>query len=161
MRNETINQIQALHDLIRSNYGAEHWLVVPDTKGQDYAAMAKLQIHLGQIFPHNKAGRELRLDTLVAILPIMNHDKTPIELDSTNKLLLAELYALLSWLEQNGAAKKALQEVSKNPMGNSIELRGLLGYVYRPFIGGLYAPEEQEEPTLFGWPQDAETHQER
>jgi hypothetical protein len=159
--NETINQVQALHALVQENYNVAHLLVKPDTKGADYKAMAKLQIHLSDVFEHTKKGRELRLDTLVAILPIMTHDRKPIDLTSTKELLLAELYALLSWLEENGAAKRTLEEVSRDTMGWSLRLRGMLGYIYRPFTGGFYVPEEeQEEPVLFGWPQDTGAHQE-
>jgi hypothetical protein len=166
--NETINQIQALHALVVNNYGRGDWLVPirpgyydrekKEWTGPDGKANAKLQIELFKVFGRD---RDLRLDTLVAILPLMTHSRKPIEFDTTKKLLVAELHALLSWLEENGAAKRALEEVSRDTMGWSLRLRGMLGYIYRPFTGGFYVPEEeQEQPVLFGWPQDTGAHQE-
>lgn len=146
MDSQVISQVQALHQLIVDNY-YEPWHVLP---GKHEGAIAKLMIHLREIFPNNKAGRENRLDTLCAILPILESKNgkpySGIDLTTTKKLWMCEVYALLSWLEENGAAKKALVAISRDPLGWSLKLRSRLSYIERPKVyGGCYAQEEQGE----------------
>ena len=146
MNNLVLTQVQALHAMIQDNYRNESWCVLP-AKGEK--AIIKLQIHLQDVFPSTKAGRENRLDTLVAILPLLNPGKKPIDLDSTNRLWMAEIYALLTWLEQNGKAKETLRIISLDPLAYAPRLRKLLGYIERP--GGYYVPEEKQEDVGDGW----------
>jgi len=146
MNNLVLTQVQALHAMIQDNYRNESWCVLP-AKGEK--AIIKLQIHLQDVFPSTKAGRENRLDTLVAILPLLNPGKKPFDLDSTNRLWMAEIYALLTWLEQNGKAKETLRIISLDPLAYAPRLRKLLGYIERP--GGYYVPEEKQEDVGDGW----------
>jgi hypothetical protein len=155
MNNQVLTQVQALHAMIQDNYRNESWCVLPAKKEK---AVIKLQIHLQEVFPSTKAGRENRLDTLVAILPLLNPGKKPFDLDSTNRLWLAETYALLTWLSENGKAKETLRIVSLDPQGYAVQLRKLLGYIERP--GGYYVPET--EPAYVGdgwWPPEEGAYQ--
>jgi len=147
MNNLVLNQVQALHTLIEQNYRNDSWCVLP-CKGEK--AMMKLQIHLSDVFPSTKAGRENRLDTLVAILPLLNPGKKPIDLDSTNRLWIAEIYAMLTWLDANGKAKEVLRIVSLDPQGYAVQLRKLLGYIERPG-GNYYVPETEPAYVGDGW----------
>ena len=91
---EIFAEIQNLHNLIRARYGREEECVLVNPTGPDKNLMARVQIHLGTIFSQTKEGRESRLDTMSAILPIMKPGHIPLDLDSTNRLWLAELRAL-------------------------------------------------------------------
>jgi len=131
--NEIFAEVQALHDAIKANYRVEQNCVLVDPKGADKGRMTGLQITLGQLFPHTKEGRELRLDTLVAVLPLLQPGGKPIDLDSTNRLWLAELLALRDWLE-NGQGLGVLEIIKQDHREWAVRLRDALGYVERPIV---------------------------
>lgn len=151
MSNLVFTQVQALHTLIEDNYRNESWCVLP-AKGEK--ALIKLHIHLQENFSQTKAGKENRMDTLAAVLPLRNRGKlfdfkNSEGKRSTSTLWMAETYALLTWLSENGKAKETLRIVSLDPQGYAVQLRKLLGYIERP--GGYYVPEEKQEDVGDGW----------
>lgn len=158
---DVINQLQALHGLVQDNHSRVMWNVKPDAahpEDADWAAIAKLQIHLKDVFPATKKGRVRRLETLAAILPLLNPGKRPLEFTSTKVLWLGEVYALLSWLEQNGAATRALRAVAKDPHDWSVRIRRLLPYIERPVVEVPYAETEQQKDLGPLWSQEPQPH---
>jgi len=156
--NDVITQVQSLHALIQDNHSNPLWNVYPSKYEK---AMIKLQIELGRTFPSNKKGRERRLETLAAILPLLQSNGSPIEFKTTKVLLMSEIYGLLTWLDDD-AAKMALDRVAQAPLEWSQKIRELLPYIQRPVSengGYYYAPSEQEEhETLPLWNEGQRPH---
>jgi hypothetical protein len=133
MNDRTFSEIQALNAMILDTYNKGYLLCKPEIKrGQRHAGkMQQLQIRLGELFGNTKEGREHRLDTLVAILPILEWDGKPIDMVSTTVLLMAEIHALVEWLKSD-TSMDALEDVSKNHEVWRDYIREHLGYIRRP-----------------------------
>lgn len=131
---ELTAQVRTMLALIAQNYQREAWLCLPDTLDADRRTMAKFQIHLGAVFGSTKDERDARLETLAALLPIRQHTSAPIDLTTTKRLLLAELYGLLTWLEANDAAVRTLRTIRKDPTRWAQLIRANCGYLYRPVL---------------------------
>lgn len=133
MNDNTFSEIQVLHALIADAYNKPYLLCYPEVKkGQRHSSkMQQLQIRLGELFGSTKEGREHRLDTLVAVLPILEWDGKPIDLVSTNVLLMAEIHALTEWVRTE-SGMEALKDISKSPEKWSKYIREHLGYFRRP-----------------------------
>jgi hypothetical protein len=132
--NEVIAQVRALHTLVMQNHQWNHWC---KDATENRGAQRKLLITAESIFGKNKEGRELRLESTAAVLPLLhwkNGGYKPISIDSYNDLWLAEVYALLSWLDQNGNADQAMEQIKNAPHVWSARLRKHLGFVERPII---------------------------
>ncbi len=129
-----LSEAQALFELIQQNYRHDIWCLLPNAKrdAPDFKAMAKLQILLGEVFGRSRSERELRLNTLSALLPILQHNGKPIEFTSSNTLWLAELYGLITWLEANPRAIRTLSTIAMNPIHYGQLIRKHLGFLKRP-----------------------------
>ena len=87
---------------------------------------------------------------LTAIFPLLqfqNGHLVPLALYKVEDLLVSELYALLTWLENNGGATAALKEIRKNPQGWGEELRRVAGNIERGHIPAP-PPVDDEEPVF-------------
>jgi len=138
---EVLAEVQALHDMIRANYRVHRYCVLVDSKGADKGRMAGLQILLGQL---------LRLDTLVAVLPILQPNGKPIDFDSTSRLWLGELLALRDWVEGKDLA--VLEVIKEDHRQWAPELRNALGYIKQP-IRLRREEHATEEPEMAYWPE--------
>jgi hypothetical protein len=76
----------------------------------------------------------------------------PVTVHTPDDLMVAELYALLTWFDEGGGAVRALREINENPQEWFAVLRNNVGSVQRgwtpPPEAGLDLPEPSD-PTHF------------
>ena len=89
----------------------------------------------------NKYRLNVVLNALLSLMEIRNGKYESVEILSLDDLMVGELYALLSWLDQNGGATAALREVCKNPQEWAAVLRDTVGSIER----GWTAPPAEEK----------------
>jgi len=150
--NTVISEIQSLHALVIDNYRWDQNNVLP-AKGYDsvvYALNKHVLKDLG-FFGSTKEEREKKLVTIAAILPLKDQrygQYMPIELDSTNKLWIGEIRALMTWIrdsEDIDSLHAVLGAISNDPQGWGMTLRKHLGWIERPRVEVPYGEEESED----------------
>ncbi|MFC2031446.1 hypothetical protein ACFLWA_12065 [Chloroflexota bacterium] len=147
--NEMIAQVQALHTMVMNRYEFNRWC---EESTENRGAQQKLLIMTKGIFGNDSEGRELRLASTTAVLPLLqfkNRSYKPITIDSYNDLWLAEVFALIDWLDENGKAETAMERIKDAPHVWSARLRKHLGFIERPII--VRSEDAAQESPLENW----------